>query len=62
MHRNRHLFVVRGFSDQKNQFCLKMQISTERIGESATLMHIHAIVPDISLSGEPEKILIINYR
>ena len=39
-----------------------MQICVERIGENAFLMHFHAIVPDIRLSGEPENILTTNYR
>ena len=61
MRRNWHLFVIRVFSDQKNQ-CLKMQMCTERIGENAILMHCHAIVPDIRSSGELENILTTNYR
>ena len=39
-----------------------MQICIERIGENASLMRFHAIVPDIRLSGEPESIPSTNYR
>ena len=60
MHRNRHLFV-RGFSDQKN-VCLKMQICSEQIGKNAILMHLHAIIPGISSSGELENILTTNFK
>ena len=57
MHRNRDLFVIR-----KKTVCLKMQICIERIGEKATLVHFHSILPDICTSGEPENILTANYR
>ena len=57
MQRNRHVFVIRVFSDQKKPICLKIQICIEGIGENAILMYFHAIVPDIRPSGEPENIL-----
>ena len=53
MHRNRHLFLIRVFSDQKNENVRKMQIWRERIDENAILIHFHAI----RSSGEPENIL-----
>ena len=63
MQRNRHLFVIRMFSDQKDQYIhLKMQICKARIGENAILMHFHAIGPGIRSSEEPENILTTNYR
>ena len=61
MQRNWYLFVIRVFSNQKKPICLKMQICIERIGESAILMHFHAVVPVIRPSGEPENILATNY-
>ena len=39
-----------------------MRICIERIGENAILMHFHAIVPDIRLSGESENIQTPSYR
>ena len=58
MRRNLHPSIIRVFSDQKG---LKIQICIERIGEKASLMHFHAIVPDIRSSGELENILTTNY-
>ena len=62
MHRNRHLFVIRGFSDQKKPICLKVQICKEPIGKNAILMHFRTIIPDIRSSGELENILTTNYE
>ena len=38
-----------------------MQICEERIGKNPLLMHFHAIIPDIRLSGELENILATNF-
>ena len=62
MHRNRDLFVIGGFSDQKNKYVLKMRICIERIGKNAILMHFHAIISDIRSSGELQNILITNFK
>ena len=59
MQRNRYLFAIRVFSDQK-KICLIMRICMERIGESTILMHFHAMVPDIHPTGELENILATN--
>ena len=41
---------------------LENAVCIERIGENAILMHFHAIVPDIRLSGESENIQTPSYR
>ena len=49
-HRNGHLFIVRGFSDQK-----KMFENADMYGmnwRNAIFMHFHAIVPDVRSSRE----------
>ena len=38
-----------------------MQICIGLQGENAILMHFHAIIPDIRLSGEQENILTTNF-
>ena len=56
MHRNRHHLVIRGFSDQKNQYLNTMQ--KMQICKAKT----HFVAPDIGSSGELENILTTNYK
>ena len=54
MHRDNHFFAISVLRSGK-PICLKTQICIEQIGNSAILMHFHAVVPDICLSGEHSK-------
>ena len=61
MHRDNHFFCYQRVLRSEKPIRLQMQICIEQIGENAILMHFHAIVPDIRLSGEPENIPNANY-